>query len=156
MESLSRSRRSSVSSAADSDISQMENEIMTKSGIEIIKNAGDKKAPAPSSQTPEAPKRPEEQSAAKFVSGVEEDLTVEGPVTSAAEQEAKEVAELDELMQEKFDETLERREGFEENDEDENSEEEKLESLDTLLGAKKPTPAQEEQPAEADQEEETQ
>lgn len=85
MESLTRSRRSSVSSAADSDISSMENEIMQKSGIEIIKNMGDRLAVAPAQAPVAPPKEQPEVDSTKFVSGVEEDLNVEEPAASVAE-----------------------------------------------------------------------
>ena len=86
MENLTRSRRSS-SSAAESDISDMENEIMQKSGIQISKESESPTkvpgAPQPILRmaTPAPEKRTTENnlpasSAGNFVSGVEEDLNL--------------------------------------------------------------------------------
>ena len=73
MESLTRSRTSSF--AGDSDLSDMENEIMQKSGIDIVKHAEQPQPVKPELLRQNTP-APTSDNAAKFVSGVEEDLNV--------------------------------------------------------------------------------
>ena len=97
METINRSRRSSAS-IADSDISEMENEIIQKSGIDIMKNnsPSPKKSELSRQNTPAIKPQsvPIGLSGGNFVSGVEEDLNV------AVEEDAD---ELERLMEEKFD-----------------------------------------------------
>lgn len=150
METLNRSRRSSVSSVPESDISEMENEIILKSGIELSKNSNDRQAPAPISSAPKANRVSNE---AKFVSGTEEDLNV---VDEPAQDDAQE--EMEELEQNNFDDTLERRDDYkEENDDDsgddDSDEDEKLASLDSLVGGASENAPTEAPAAEASQEE---
>ena len=124
MESLGRSRSSSFS--RDSEISDMENEIMQKSGISISKNNemdsqnserattmfGTQETPKP-----EKPQAEYTSSGGQFVSGVEEDLNVAQDDILVGEEPADQ-EELDRLMEDQFAETLERREPPEEKPEE--------------------------------------
>ena len=116
MENIHRGRRSS---AVEIDISQLENEIMQKSGINLATNSDTKSpgsAQAQSKKETPAPAQVEKReiitpSGGNFVSGTEEDINVE------ENYEVDEQADLDKLMEEKFDSVLDRRDDNEEEEE---------------------------------------
>ena len=115
MESLGRSRSSSFS--GQSEISDMENEIMQKSGINISKNnemgkqSSERATTLERQETPLPEKSRAEftSSGGQFVSGVEEDLDLAQDEIALNDEQADQ-EELERLMEEKFEETLERRE----------------------------------------------
>jgi len=108
METINRSRRSS--SARDSDLSDMENEIMQKSGILIAKGngAGEKAKEELASQHKPLMEKAAEASAngGMFVSGIEEELNLDG------REEGEVDDELEKIMENRFDSVLERRDDY--------------------------------------------
>ena len=154
MENIHRGRRSS---AVEIDISQLENEIMQKSGINLATNSDTKNpgsAQAQSKKEAPAPALVEKReiitpSGGNFVSGTEEDINVE------ENYEGDEQADLDKLMEEKFDSVLDRRDDNEEEEEtaveqqqttDASEEEKKEDEAELVTESSETTPASE--PAE--------